>query len=1046
MATRGSKSKQRVGFGDGTLSRYRYQFGYGVILLIATRKGPNPYSAIWCERDEDFLGEMPERGGFDAFQIKTLEGRAWRVTDDGFLQSIANFILHSRQGMPFNRYCFVSNAAAPDIRGTSNERISLDVFLGKIRAAEAPCDLPASHRAAFEHFASAIFRKAQCDKSELWKVLKRFEFIQGPSLDIHDHLCQSHLPQLPEFRGWSAENLADAARAMVARIFEASSLFVQDGFRHYVTIAPLQAEKDPLLLQKRLTLQDLIGSASPFAPSIAIPKYLGGIPHRANCFFTGREVEMRRLHAKGSSGWSVLCGRGGSGKTQLAAEFCHQIVADGFSKCGHPTLTAVLWVNATSESTVKAGLATLVSPLWLNLGLANDLTVDERLAKVLSWFKDNYGWVLVLDNADAPQSTSAVVDYLGYFGNGRVIVTSRHSAWPADLELIAVGDELSSSEAAEFLVKRVDNPLAGGLEEAHRLAGRLTNFPLALEQAAAFIRERQDGIQIGPMTFLEYVEHLNMKGEVLLDRGVQGWTKYEESVVSTLKMSTAVLSMAARIILRICSLCASAPIPVGFVSSASVTLGNVILELGGGIMTSSDGSEKLSEEAIADALNELHKYFLVRKGERVIVINSLIQEIERASMSLKRRGRWLEWVMRCAQDATAEDRPNDFQFWEKWETFSPHIVEFLAQASEAKVSSEIEADLCDNLGLFRVGKALYREAEPLHQRALKLREANAADQSLSIANSCRSLARLLIEQGRYAEAEPFSRRNLQIRLDRFGPQHREVGACCKTLSSLLRGLARYGEAEALARRALEIFEQEDVLDHWQIATLCGNMALVLSATNRLIDAEKYSRRFLARLLESLRPNHPEIATALSNLAKVLQLRRELTEAEGHARRAIEIRVNGLGLKHRHISSDYVQLASILREQMQHAEAERLVSDACTIDEAALGPDHYEVGLDRAELARIYSESGRLGDADKLWPDALSLIKRGFVTPHDMLGRAHLSYAEHLVRSANYREAEIQASAAVGIFQDVLGIEHPDWAHARSIIVDIRLRMGGQASR
>src|SRR5258708_5411397 len=56
--------------GDATARNYRYQYGYGVILLVAASCGDLPYVAIWCEHHEDFLAERSD-GRFDGYQVKT---------------------------------------------------------------------------------------------------------------------------------------------------------------------------------------------------------------------------------------------------------------------------------------------------------------------------------------------------------------------------------------------------------------------------------------------------------------------------------------------------------------------------------------------------------------------------------------------------------------------------------------------------------------------------------------------------------------------------------------------------------------------------------------------------------------------------------------------------------------------------------------------------------------------------------------------------------------------------------------------------------------
>lgn len=79
--------------GDETARNYRYQYAYGVMLLIAAKRGAAPYVALWCEHHEDFLAERND-GRFDGYQIKTSKPElgAWKLTDVELIRSIGRFV------------------------------------------------------------------------------------------------------------------------------------------------------------------------------------------------------------------------------------------------------------------------------------------------------------------------------------------------------------------------------------------------------------------------------------------------------------------------------------------------------------------------------------------------------------------------------------------------------------------------------------------------------------------------------------------------------------------------------------------------------------------------------------------------------------------------------------------------------------------------------------------------------------------------------------------------------------------------------------------
>lgn len=98
--------------GDETARNFRYQYAYGVVLLVAAKSGERPYLALWCEHHEDFLAEGAD-GCVDGYQIKTRrpELGAWTLTDRETIKAIGRFVdLVTSFGDRINALYFVSNA------------------------------------------------------------------------------------------------------------------------------------------------------------------------------------------------------------------------------------------------------------------------------------------------------------------------------------------------------------------------------------------------------------------------------------------------------------------------------------------------------------------------------------------------------------------------------------------------------------------------------------------------------------------------------------------------------------------------------------------------------------------------------------------------------------------------------------------------------------------------------------------------------------------------------------------------------------------------
>ena len=61
-------------------------------------------------------------------------------------------------------------------------------------------------------------------------------------------------------------------------------------------------------------------------------------------------------------------------------------------------------------------------------------------------------------------------------------------------------------------------------------------------------------------------------------------------------------------------------------------------------------------------------------------------------------------------------------------------------------------------------------------------------------------------QGRYAEAEPLHKRALSIREKALGPKHADLATSLNDLAELYRAQGHYADAELLFKRALAIWE------------------------------------------------------------------------------------------------------------------------------------------------------------------------------------------------------------------------------------------------
>ncbi|MCH7778425.1 MAG: tetratricopeptide repeat protein [Gemmatimonadetes bacterium] len=100
-------------------------------------------------------------------------------------------------------------------------------------------------------------------------------------------------------------------------------------------------------------------------------------------------------------------------------------------------------------------------------------------------------------------------------------------------------------------------------------------------------------------------------------------------------------------------------------------------------------------------------------------------------------------------------------------------------------------------------QADYAEAEKQLEAALKEAEAFGPD-DVRLATSLNNLALLYADRGRYAESEPLHQRALAIRETVLGPEHPAVATSLENYADLLRKTGRVSEATEMEARAKTI--------------------------------------------------------------------------------------------------------------------------------------------------------------------------------------------------------------------------------------------------
>jgi hypothetical protein len=246
--------------GDATARNYRYQYGYGVILLVAARRGDLPYLAIWCEHHEDFLAERSD-GRFDGYQVKTSrpELGAWTLRDTELVKSIGRFVdLVALFGDRISKLLFVSNTECDMVTPVSTDAPRRSacpkLFLEHVKSCFLAADIQEPYASTF----AKLQASCGCDADALFSVVKRMDIILGPSRNEFDSvLSHEHLPRVEGCKSLAAAQLDKFRDDLIALVHRASSLQVTDPTRHIRALIN-GGEPDPALVQKRIVVREAV--------------------------------------------------------------------------------------------------------------------------------------------------------------------------------------------------------------------------------------------------------------------------------------------------------------------------------------------------------------------------------------------------------------------------------------------------------------------------------------------------------------------------------------------------------------------------------------------------------------------------------------------------------------------------------------------------------------------------------------------------------------------------------------------------------------------
>ncbi|NUP52933.1 MAG: tetratricopeptide repeat protein [Catenulispora sp.] len=313
----------------------------------------------------------------------------------------------------------------------------------------------------------------------------------------------------------------------------------------------------------------------------------------------------------------VLCGLGGVGKTSVAVEYAYQY-ADSYG---------IVWqFNAEHAESLDGQIGELAA----HLGLLDTPGAGDVAGSLRSYLINaDRPWLLVLDNVVDAEVVQRLIPAAG---PGHVLVTSQRTTWTGHARVRDV-PILNRDVAIDYVLSSAHG---GDADAAGRLVDALGGLPLAVDQAAAYLRVTGRPIQF-------YLDKLS----ALLKRPGRGKAVTEtwNAAIGQLGTDSAALSL-----LRVLACCAPDAIPVRLLFPDNAPVPKNVRPA----VAKRLAALVVDEFTVDEALIALREFSLITSptDDDTVSIHRLVQAATLEALNEGERAEWRQATSRLIERAT----------------------------------------------------------------------------------------------------------------------------------------------------------------------------------------------------------------------------------------------------------------------------------------------------------------------------------------------------------------------------------------------------------
>ncbi|MBS4170160.1 tetratricopeptide repeat protein [Neochlamydia sp. AcF95] len=719
-----------------------------------------------------------------------------------------------------------------------------------------------------------------------------------------------------------------------------------------------------------------------------------------NEYFTGREADLVALEETLTQGKPLVLaaqvGLGGVGKTQLALQYAYRTA---------PQYNFIWWLNAASEAALLQSYSNLAEKLHIFLTKEEEKEDKALVKKVHRYLKGNPGWLLIFDDAE---NASTLNSWLPESG-GHLLITSRKPNWP-NAHVFTLG-VFKREESIELILKITH--LEDQKEEAGKLADLLQNLPLAISQAAFYIKETHISIK-------EYREKFEQHYKVLWEFEVPP-DIYQATVQVTWHVSMQKIRQdEAREkesnecpslvdpLMQFCAYLSSHGIPRDLLKEWVIKLYQ-------------------SETPLLDinhTIDLLRRYSMIEVNAEAINVHSLVQLVTRDQLKEEEQrkacGKGLGFFYESFKyDQANLDKANDNY------RLIVHVENIATHAEQLEIEREMALTLRDRVGHHYINcRGAYEAAKKTWEHCLK--KSIIWKANLYIADFENKVGRADLGLGHYEEAKKRFAKALEIYagIDDIPPPF--IAGIYNNLGNLQKDLGQYAEARKTYEKArLILYEKDSFVESSDAADIHHSLGIILTRLGEFAKAKSYLDHAGKIYGQIYPPTNPIFIGFYNNCGNLWLDLGDYAHAEEAFRKALQCAKQAfIFSEHPDFEMIYNNLGNCLQGQGKYAKAEKFYQKALLIHEKNFSQDHPFFAAIYLNLGIVFYSLGKPQEAKESYEKCLSIFRKFSPDNSAVLAELYNNMGTAYLQLGKFSSSKKFFLKALKIFKEIYSSNHP----------------------